>query len=582
MNQTLKRALTALFSLLLIVSAALSLPRAMDSVMAGSLTTQVVFAQVEAEEPETGNISPTPMPVVTLQPTCEATPMEKNNALTPLPEAAPTPMPPEGFSPDASLAQPLPWRNQLTPMAKEGAEIWTAKLKTFSIIGHSLDQTDLVTNYYLTPDENLNLAEAIQPNQIALQKLLQGILDNLDNHPKYVPDKTVLDKVMNLPIASILLPADGQHSLFLATQAQRLPLAVLNDLSSKGKRTVTYSEYTSQRDLMVSEAQKLVSSNPDMAMDESAALVAQIMNGDKPWQPAIIQITPYACNVFWDYYLAGHHVKAVDMETGKQYTLTTDLISGKVVGFTLEEGEPYLIAYQKLLTDAQTLQNLPEDEVAKAKETAIGLSKQLVEGDDLTNSDFWMISVTAFTNASKETHGWNISFSQTDEEARILDPSITSPPIAYTMVLDDEYHLVAWTASNIPQSAVGHAISIDRKGFDDFDETLDQFLQAEYMKDPAFIERVKLIVNNRDQIFQETHEKVEMLFPGATFSGVEQLYLEEQTYEGGMVITQVFFQPTFLTANGKTLSVSSLVKDDDTIQITGILDAANYDRIVTP
>ncbi|MGI6695547.1 MAG: hypothetical protein ACOX6O_04800 [Christensenellales bacterium] len=578
MNQTLKRALTALFSLLLIVSAALSLPLAMDSVMAGSLTTQVVFAQAEAEEPETGNISPTPMPVVTLQPTCEVTPMEKNNALTPVPEAAPTPMP---TPMPGSLTNSYNWRRQLAaadPARGQARLKAVAKNPAFP----RLDEQTPFNFYCLDNNDDCLMAESQLSGSLVSQQIAKVILSYLENDPISIPESSAFESVFNLPLSGVILSKRADYALFLATHAQSLPFATLKFLSHLGvSRSVSQTAYLAAKRQLCAQARQLLE-NKQEAARQSVDLVKSLMNGDQPWNLLIMRMEAYACDQFWDYYLAGHHVRVMDMDTAQEYTITTDLVDFKVVGIATADIDPYLVVYENVLADAQTLQNLPEDEVAKAKETAIGLSKQLVEGDDLTNSDLWMISVTAFTNASKETHGWNISFSQTDEEARILDPSITSPPIAYTMVLDDEYHLVAWTASNIPQSAVGNAISIDRKGFDDFDETLNQFLQAEYMKDPAFIERVKLIVNNRDQIFQETHEKVEMLFPGATFSGVEQLYLEEQTYEGGMVITQVFFQPTFLTANGKTLSVSSLVKDDNTIQITGILDAANYDRIVTP
>ncbi len=574
MKPSLKRALAALFSLVLVVSAALALPLVMNQVMKGSLATQVVFAQEEMPQEE--DIIPSPLPFATAAPTQEVAPIAApiNMLPTPPPEEVilpiqhlpgATPMPIAGLPEDSSLTQPLPWRKLLIPMAEEDARMWASKLSELTIAGAPLANDAATPNFYLLPDNGPTLVEYIQPRELSLQKLLQGILANLDGHPQYVPDKQVLDRVMNLPISSILLPSDGQHSLFLATQAQRMPLAVLGALASQGKRTVAYSEYTEQRSLMASEAQNLISANPDTAMDKSTQLVAELMKHDALWQLAVIQMTPYACNQFWDYYLAGHHVKAVDMETGEQYILTTDLISGKVVGFTREEGEPYLVAYQSFLRDSENLEaiyNVSLDRVTKTAET-LG---NLLTGINFFTSE-WQITTSelAVQREPFKVLEWEVKFDRTDEEVQLLDPSSSDSHMVYKVTLNENYEPTAWSASPIIKSSQGHGLRLDEKNFD---VMLSALMQAKYQDQPEIASRVDIILGNRDQHYSDILEKVHLIFPGAMLTDPVQLWINDLIFQDNSTATQISLICPFLTPDGKTLSAIALVDEEGRVHIT--------------
>ena len=562
MKPSFKRVIAGLFSLLLVVSAALSLPLVMDRVMAGSLSAQVVFAQEEPEEPAA---SPSPMPFV--MPTQEISPADEEDAVPAAPEPAvllpvrapeegfipvmPTPMPLESLAQGTSLSQPLPWRNLLIPMAEGEAEVWADKLQALSIAGHPLLQEGVVPNFYLTPGDGPTLMEAIQPREPSLQKLLQGILSNLDSHPIFVPDKQVLGQVTSLPVSSVLLLPSGQKSLFLATGAQRLPLAVISALAGQGKRTAAHSEFTGQRNQMVTEAQEMVTHDPDSAMEKSAALVAEMMHGDTPWELSIIQMTPYSCNIAWEYYLAGHHVKAIDMKTGGQYTLTTDLISARVVGIAEEDAEPWLIAYQKLLNDVEKLANLPPDAMDKAREQAFALGSRL-SGIDLKDAAQWDLRVTPRLAGGELPAYWEASFHPLEEETLLMDPS--SVFSTYRILMDSDFQLVSWQTLPVPKvSGQGRELSFSDP---DFHRKLNQMLLDDFADQEGIRKGIQAALDNLDLLAVFAVEKAGESFPNLTIQEPTTLYLEKLQLPYGKQMTRLILSFTLTGQNGKRLDAA--------------------------
>lgn len=561
-----KRALAVLFSLLLVVSAALSLPLVMDRVMAGSLAAQVVFAQEEPEEPAA---SPSPMPFVT--PTQEISPAGEEDAVLATPEPAapallPVPAPEEGLIPvmptpmpipleslaqGASLSQPLPWRSLLIPMSKGETELWTAKLQALSIDGCPLLQEGAVPHFYLTPGDGPALAEAIQPREPSLQKLLQGILTNLDSHPIFVPDKQVLDQVTSLPISSVLLFPGGQNSLFLATGAQRLPLAVISALADQGKRTAAHSEFTDLRNRMVTEALELVMQDPDGAMEKSAALIAEAMHGDAPWELSIIRMTPYSCNIAWEYYLAGHHVKVIDMKTGVQYTLTTDLISAKVVGVAEEDAEPWLLAYQKLLHDVEKLANLPPDVVDKAREQALILGSRLA-GSDLRDPAQWDLRVTPRLAGEGSPAYWEASFHPLEEETLLMDPSCVFS--TYRLLMDSDFQPVSWQTLPVPKfSGQGRELSFSDP---DFHRKLNQMLLDDFADQEGIRKGIQAASGNLDQLIDQAIGQATEIFPDLTLEKPGTLCWEKHQMPYGKQMTRLILSFTLTGQNGKRLDAA--------------------------
>ncbi|NLG57797.1 MAG: hypothetical protein GX540_05240 [Clostridiales bacterium] len=602
MKPIFKRILAALFSLLLIAAAALSLPLIMDSVMANSYIAQVGFAETLPAEEDTSPLA-SPLPTATPMPKPAATaslspkfvPQEDEDFRTPTPTPAPLPhsstsepvwelipvFPTPAPLPPASTSEPvrepipvfptpapetvLSWRSLLTTATSDA---WSARnkgLKAPKAFPGLNASANAITDYFLLPDEKTLLAESLQPGEPALQKLLQGILSNLEAFPAFIPTGEVLEQVINLPIALSLLSEGGEYSSLLATNAQRLPLAVLRALSDEGKRSVSREEYDGKQDHLVQEAQRLITLDPDGAMDNSAALINDLMWDDTRWKLSIIQMTPYHLSAAWDYYLAGHHVKAVDMETGELYTLTTDLVSQKVVGIASEGAEPFLTAYTHLLAEGEKLSSMSDDGFLKIYQAALLLGSQLTE-DDLSDSA-WHTSVQPRFGNYPGAPGWRVSFYPEDEETRLVDPA-SDVYMTYLVELDETLQLISWNAQRNP------FISISGTGLDfsqeTFDQQLNQLLQTQFLTRPRIISHIKRVAREYVDLTETAVIKLSALSPGIVLEAVKQLHWEEKTRDNGDQEVQVFIILQVADAQGQQYQVHCGVDIAGSVTITSI------------
>jgi hypothetical protein len=183
----------------------------------------------------------------------------------------------------------------------------------------------------------------------------------------------------------------------------------------------------------------------------------------------VIQAEPYLCNSDWDYRVAGHHVVAVDLPSGRQYTLTTDLISDKVIGLAEEYAEPYLKTYAHLLEQAQTRRAATQlgtdtgvmDEMEKMMTRLSGIDFSANPANWIKEFGGGIIDQTQSV--------WTMDIYSAGYEARLMDTQ-GEDPLRHSMVLDDSLALYTYEVIN-PRNVVssgGESMWFDQPGFDDW------------------------------------------------------------------------------------------------------------------
>ncbi len=575
MKHTLKRALAALFSLLLILSAALALPLVMNQVMKGSLSTQVVFAQEEA--PVEADISPTPMPRVTpIQ--APATPLPSHE---PEPEDGPAATPiPVPLLPHAQDSYPLiqsyDWRKNQNNTDTERGQ---ARLKLFTDRNPAFprfEQDAILDFYWLANTDDYLLVESNLSGSLVSQQIAKAIISNAENDPVFIPESDAFDSIINLPISGVILTKNNDYASFIATNEQNLTLSTLRSLSQEGlSNTISQADFYTARAQLCTQAQQLIQNNDDAAR-QSAALVKELKMDDKPWNLLIMRNEPYICARVWDYYLAGHHMRVMDVDTAKEYTITTDLISGKVVGIATAGIEPYLLIYQNLLSHAEQLEkdhdayNISRD---RASSAAASLGKSL-SGIDFQNGEWHTrLREASVQHEPLKVLEWEVQFEPVDAEAQLLDPEGGEKRMAYQLSLDENYQLISWSASPIIESSDKHGLQI---GEENFDAMLSTLMQAQYKDQPEIPSRVDTILGMREQHYSEILEKVQHIFPGAMFTYPGQLWINHLKFHDHSTATQISFFCPFLTPEGKTMSATALVDEGGKVHITNLsVDRAN-------
>lgn len=83
---------------------------------------------------------------------------------------------------------------------------------------------------------------------------------------------------------------------------------------------------------------------------------------------AVVNMQAYRSGAEWSFVLGGHDVGVVDMSAGDGYTVTTDLISNKVIGLAWENSLPFVAIYEKVLHgDIQKLLSAEESQLITEK-----------------------------------------------------------------------------------------------------------------------------------------------------------------------------------------------------------------------
>lgn len=558
MKPTLKRLLAALFSLMLVLSAALALPAILGAVMEGSFRTQVSFAEVYPI-PSLIPVQPTPVearPTVT-QETGENQPF-------PIASPAPAALPIQHHTGDSLPPKPLTWRDMISPISGETWAAWAKSLNLPEHVAKTIQSDISVNRFYRLPGGEACLAETREPQDLAQQKLLQGILQNLESSPYFIPDARVLDQVKNLPMSAVALSRDGSYSTLMITREQTLPLAVMQSLLGKGIRTAAFSEYTGELDQMFVSAAELLTQDISSAMNKSAALVGEMMWNEEPWQLSIIQMTPYTFGGTWDYYLAGHHVKALDMKTGDSYTLTTDLISGKVVGIATEGSEPFLTTYHNLITYADNFNRIAQNDRDAILESAIRLGSNLAKVD--LGQAAWISSITPTFTGEGNIMNWEVAFNPEDEEERLMDPD--NPfYMSYRITLDPDHRFLAFNAQRSPMKAS------NAQGFSLSDDSLEtnvtSYLMAIYPYEKTQ-NHILSILENRNHFIEQGIALITATFPDMQPAEIKQFYLEEQEFQNGNFIPQSHFVISLSDNEGQLYDAYIAVEWDDTFWISSI------------
>ncbi len=477
MIHALKKLLLALCCLAAVAAAALSLPWMTERAIAGTLDTTMPFA-TQAPEPEAASVSPAVVPLPTQElpdappsdPT-EALPWATLPPLTPAPTAMPMSTPIAlNSSQDITVLpvgndQPPPdWRGMLQVLDQSsGMPGWTSWEPLLDRL--EVPQGSLADPVY-RGDGNLLIAEALLPADMARQKLLSGLLAALNNPQSFIPQDT-LQMVMDLPIWAAS-DRQGEHSgaVLSLTNRQLMDFTVLDLMAQNPPEGNSDPLYSQQREAVCAG----IADQVDLyrgGYDRSMTLVREFSAASMQ-ELIVVQAEPYLCNSDWDYRVAGHHVVAVDLPSGRQYTLTTDLISDKVIGLAEENTEPYLKTYARLLERAQTQRNAVALGTNRGFDQKItGILSQLSGVDFAADPAQWSMEFGGGIIDNNQSV-WTRDIYPADYEARLLDAQGV-PPVRYSLVLDDSLALYSYEAVDAQYaSSGGESMWFDQPGFDDW------------------------------------------------------------------------------------------------------------------
>ncbi len=361
------------------------------------------------------------------------------------PVGSPHPIPPA----DTSQVAPLDWRAGLQTVEEADARSRLQELRGDLLLWPPADQLDQIplsayTTQQMDQSDSLLLVESLMPSDLALQKLISGLLQNLSPDTIFVPDEQTLARFMDLPIAAISIDGNGEIATFLATNRQRLPLRMLQEARQQGHSPIGPAMYLDLRSTLLDNATAVMEATRaeggESAWDLSLNIVGELMYNDSPWDLSVIRMEPYHSEADWEYYAAGHHVQAVDMTTGKQYTLTTDLLTGKVIGLASEGAIPWLKMYAQLVQSRRLLQSGDDSaQMYASVDRALMLLDQLIP--DSTRSPGVWTGIAKRQMLANGQPGWEVIYEPEDSLARQLDPAGVGFPM-YTVLLDNDLNLI--------------------------------------------------------------------------------------------------------------------------------------------
>lgn len=504
------RALLAAAGILAMLGLVLALPPFMDRVMEGSLAqprpqalaeeapTQAVIATASPHATVTPQATPlplTPAPRETLSPFATVPPWptpELGGTDAQEEEASegvalvllPTPMP--AVTEQENSLSPLGWRKWLL---REKADVLSAFLpaqeRWTQLAGEESAALDQAV--YWRTHEGLLLMENLSPRTLAQQKLSQGIADNLAARPIFIPAQDTLTDIQNLPVTSAILRPDGQAATLRLTQGSVFPLPVFLQAQEQGMApTLQPEKYLSLLNQLLEQAQKQLEDTA--SMDISHQLVGDMMWDDQPWRLTIVRMEPYVFQADWEYMAAGHHALCLDMETGQQYTLTTDLISGRVIGIATEEAEPFLKTYEGLLAaERQVAQQANSEILQTVEERALQLLRAL--SGETFDPQHWQLSFSQ--GRSPESLVWSLDAFPLNANAQRMDPEgqvFTS----YFILLNENLDIRTYARNYEPIQSV-----VSQGFLDDMDETerLEAYAREIDREQPGFsalVERLGL------------------------------------------------------------------------------------------
>ncbi len=487
MNKFVKRLLAFALSAMAVAGAAFALPGLMSAVMADTIGTTVVFEAPQAEENTDEN--PLLPPQATLVPIATtATPIALSPTAVPL-EVLPTAVP-EQADPAPIALTPAP-----TPMPEEDAASlpqaapadWRALLPrgdTYSMMNRlpkgwqkvlgNISKEDMERYQVYALPQAVTLAESRLPRDLAQQKLLTGVLDNLNNNPIFAPRQDVLLDLMDLSFSAFTQGDRGELATLTATNRLLMPLRVLEFNAMNDRQMLPPEEYLESRRTLMDHARQEMARTDTPALGRSLDLVAQLMWDDKPWTLSVMDAAPYISQENWEFYCYGHHVKAVDMETGSVYTMTTDLESDRVIGIATEGAEPYLTTYGRLLDAMRQRKPLDPQAAAEASAYALKTLEGLAGISFSQQQDVWQVVqgsgglVNAAGDEVKEYY--DVQVRPTDAEARTLD-KLGDHYRTYTINMDGDLNLLSYEARLVPATRSGE-VTIQAQ-----DDEMEQELQ---------------------------------------------------------------------------------------------------------
>lgn len=479
MNRFARRLLALALAAATVLGVALALPRLMDAVMAETIGTTVAFAQADtgeqtlypaATQPPAPTLTavPTPSPLPTAVPadllpveevglspaTVEdhspavpalstPVPAPRPGLPTPVGEILPTPLPAAEPMVERDV-QPVAWRERLQK-GDAGSLPQLLPPDWRELLGE-LTEEDLERHQVLVSADGVTLAENLLPRNLAEQKLLTGLMDNLKNDAIFVPSRDVLDSLMNLSISGFTVGPQGELATLVATNRIRLPLRVLEYASMNAISSLPPMEYADMRHSLVEQARMEMARTDSPALQRSLDIVSQLMWDDQPWQLAVMGAEPYTPEEGWEYYAFGHHVKAVDMKTGSVYTLTTNLDTERVIGMATEGAQPYLAAYAGWVQAQRQMADSTDPQTQKAaQEVVIQLLFSLSGG--ALDKGSW--NVTHGQGGNPDGLVWYADAFPADAETRMVDPQ-GKVFNSYHVYLDENLQLTDYYRSYEP------------------------------------------------------------------------------------------------------------------------------------
>lgn len=393
--------------------------------------------------------------------------------------------------------QPLAWRDLLMQTDGSVLDGFSLAQGNLAKLGDEAAFDPQQALYYTMPDDQALLIESLQPLTLAKQKLLWGIRQNLSSDPIFVPPEKTIDEVWDLGLKSMILSQKGDVSTLMLSQRSVFPLPVFRRfLEQEGRNTMGSGDYLAIVEQLRADAQRLWEGDADLsdAMQRSQQLIDGMMWGDKPWPLTIARMEPYIFEPDWEYMVAGHHMLCVDMESGSLYTLTTDLLSDRVIGIATEEQEPYLKTYAALVEKGRGLFKPadPGDEAA-ARQYMTHLMERL-SGQSFPADKWAMTFGRSYGDGEME---WSLTAMPLDAAARMLDPE-GKGFVNYYLVLGEDMHLNRYRRS-LELAGGGHGWGYST---DQIDALMMQAEEADKVQ-PGFASTARFAVDNALNIVEE-------------------------------------------------------------------------------
>ena len=434
MNARNKSILIGFISALFLLGAVLSLPLLMNRTMEGSLNLTATFAE------EAAPADPTSAPAL-----ATAGPQDAGETLlSPAPEESRTPM---SSSTPSLEGMPLfnlegnNWRRLMTRIQDQQVQMDDPGFAPlFGLLGIT-DLEDRLVSGYQDKSSGLILLESHTTRDAAYQKVFAGLLSNLDSDSIFLPRQT-LSAYEDRIVLAATLGLEGR-AVFLMPNRGLVPYAVMQYAGKEGHLSLTREQYLMLEEDMMESALKALPPEEGQRLEAclnkalSILQKGQAEGGEDRF--AFINAQPFQFKMGWDYLAAGYHLKMVDTQSAREYTVSVDLISGGM-GIAEEGTSPYLDLHARMVMQDRentAWQMNPEPVMQRSDELF-----KLLAGPGWQEEKQGMAQSISSVMSNMDQPVMQVEMVPEDLDQRLLDQENAAPYARYTLQMDRDLKLL--------------------------------------------------------------------------------------------------------------------------------------------